>query len=177
MIEKHLGGHAGKTCVDPAILKDIKNKYNIQSMIDIGCGPGGMQKVAKDAGITWHGIDGDYTVVQNTDITTLHDFTKGKPALKNKYDLSWSVEFLEHVEEKYMDNYMYVFSLSDYICCTAAPTGATGHHHVNCKDLDYWKDAFGQYGYTYDESYTDHLKQISVMRKNFYKRSGMFFYK
>jgi trans-aconitate methyltransferase len=51
------------------------------------------------------------------------------------------------------------------------------HHHVNCKDLDYWTDCFAQYGYKYDDHYTKKLHSISEMRKDFFKISGMFFFK
>ena len=38
----HLGGHLNKTHTDRGTLLYLKNKYNIKSMIDIGCGPGAM---------------------------------------------------------------------------------------------------------------------------------------
>ena len=34
----HLGGHLNKTHTDRGTLLYLKNKYNIKSMIDIGCG-------------------------------------------------------------------------------------------------------------------------------------------
>lgn len=177
MTEEHLGGHAGKTCIDQPLFAEIANNYKIKSMIDIGCGPGGMHKIAKQHNVFWYGIDGDSSVIENSPTTVLHDFTKGSPKIIQKFDLAWSVEFLEHVEESFIENYMTVFSLAKFVNCTAAPPGATGHHHVNCKDLDYWIDVFKQYGFTYDSKYTEKLKSISKMRKGFYKRSGMFFYK
>jgi hypothetical protein len=76
-----------------------------------------------------------------------------------------------------MDNYMQVFSKAKYVCCTAAPPGTGGHHHVNEQDTEYWIDAFKQYGFTYNEDRTMLLHRISKMRKRFFKKSGMFFYK
>lgn len=177
MIEEHLGGHGGVTNIDPPVLLYLKDRFNLKSMVDIGCGPGGMQEVARSLDMSWFGVDGDHTVVQNTENTRLHDFTKGKCVLKKKFDLAWSVEFLEHVEEQYVDNYMSIFSKAKYVCCTAAPPGATGHHHVNCKDLDYWKDVFEKYKFVYDPEITRDLIRLSKMRKKFFKRSGMFFRK
>lgn len=175
MDKSHLGGHAGKTNIDQSVFDEIVSKYNITSIVDIGCGPGGMEKLAASKNVSWYGIDGDETVIQTTNKTLLHDFTLGKPKINNKFDLAWSVEFLEHVYEEYMPNYMHIFQQAKYVCCTAAPPGSTGHHHVNCKDLDYWIASFKKYGFTYNESYTKHLHKISTMRKKFFKRSGMFF--
>jgi hypothetical protein len=176
-LKSHLGGHGNITNVDRPVFEDIVEKYQIKTMIDIGCGPGGMKELAEQKQVIWHGIDGDPSIIDNSSNTTLHDFTLGKPAISQTFDLAWSVEFLEHVYEEYMDNYMNVFSLANFVCCTAAPPGKKGHHHVNCRDLDYWVDAFKQYGFKYDKTYTEHLHDISQMRKKFFKKTGMFFYK
>jgi hypothetical protein len=177
MATSHLGGHGNKTNVDQPVFDHIVDKFNVKRMIDVGCGPGGMRELAQEKNVYWYGVDGDDTVIETTENTLLHDFTIGKPNILSKFDLAWSVEFLEHVYEEYMPNYMQVFQCAKYVCCTAAPPGKKGHHHVNCKDLDYWIDAFNQYGFTYDEEYTKHLHSITNMRKKFFKRSGMFFYK
>ena len=53
MIEEHLGGHSGVTNIDPPVLLYLKDRFNLKSMVDIGCGPGGMQKVAKSLGMSF----------------------------------------------------------------------------------------------------------------------------
>ena len=175
--ESHLGGHGFKTNTDKPVFDHIVDKFNIKSMVDIGCGIGGMQELAEEKNVKWYGIDGDNLVIETTENTLLHDFTLSSPNISMDFDLAWSVEFLEHVNEEYMDNYMQIFQKSTYICCTAAPPGTPGHHHVNCKDLNYWIDAFSQYGFTYDLEYTQKLHNISKMRTKFFKKTGMFFYK
>ena len=179
MIEEHLGGHSGVTTIDPPVLLYLKDRFNLKSMVDIGCGPGGMQKVAKSLGMSWYGVDGDSTVVQNTEVTKLHDFTKGKCVIKKKFDLAWSVEFLEHVEEQYIDNYMSIFSKAKYLCCTAAPPGATGHHHVNCNTEEYWIDKMSNYGFEYCEDLTTEMRNHSTMgtkkKHRFLSRTGLLF--
>jgi len=177
IIPKHLGGHQGHTCRDYPVLKHLKQQLKIKSMVDIGCGPGAVAEDAAELKIDWFGIDGDPSVCQTTDTSLLHDFTIGPPEIDKTFDLAWSVEFLEHVYEEYMDNYMQVFAKANYVCCTAAPPGTGGHHHVNEQDKEYWIDAFKQYGFTYNEDRTMLLYRISKMRKKFFKRSGMFFYK
>jgi hypothetical protein len=175
-LPEHLGGHLGKTNLDTTIITSIQDVFNIKTMIDIGCGPGGMKQVAEALDIEWLGIDGDYTL-PNKDEITIHDFTEGPLNLEGDFDLAWSTEFLEHVEEKYVANYMPVFAKARLAIVTAATPGTEGTHHVNCKDLMYWTKVFGQYGFKYLENETAQLKSISNMRKDFFKRHGMVFIK
>jgi hypothetical protein len=176
-LQSHLGGHGFKTNTDKPVFDHIVDKFNIKSVVDIGCGVGGMQELADKKNVKWYGIDGDDAVIKTTENTLLHDFTLGSPNISIDFDLAWSVEFLEHVYEEYMPNYMQVFERAKYVCCTAARPGKKGHHHVNCQDTEYWIDAFKQYGFTFDQEYTNHLYSISKMRKKFFRRSGMFYYK
>jgi len=63
----HLGGHVGVTKLDPPVLRDIQKKYNVKSIVDIGCGPGGMKTLCDSLEIDWFGIEGDATVMQTND--------------------------------------------------------------------------------------------------------------
>ena len=174
----HLGGHLNKTHTDRGTLLYLKNKYNIKSMIDIGCGPGAMVQIANDRGIDAWGIDGDFTLTYPQDIEKkiyLHDFTTGKPKIDREFDLAWSCEFLEHVDEKYMDNYMDVFKKCKYVVCTAAPPGTPGHHHVNCQTNEYWYDKFLNYGFDIDAMEVNEVRYRSNMIKPFMQKWGMFY--
>jgi 2-polyprenyl-3-methyl-5-hydroxy-6-metoxy-1,4-benzoquinol methylase len=99
---EHIGGHSNKTHTDEGVLKYLKKKYNITSMIDVGCGPGGMSRIAAKYKIKWTGVDGDPETLKHNSAIQLCDFEKDTQAT----DLIWSVEFLEHVWEEFMDNYM-----------------------------------------------------------------------
>ena len=44
-------------------------------------------------------IDGDVTVIENTDYSLVHDFTLGEFKIDKTFDLVYRTEFLEHVEE------------------------------------------------------------------------------
>ena len=75
-------------------------------MLDVGCGPGGMIELAESVGISSWGIDGDPYVKRQTPVI-IHDYTLGPVDAsrlpRKQFDLAWSVEFLEHVEEKFID--------------------------------------------------------------------------
>ena len=87
-----IGGHENMTNMDTGALNHMKQVLGIQTMIDVGCGPGGMTVYAKSIGIKACGIDGDQAVRPEI----LHNFDDG-PLDVQEADLAWSIEFLEHV--------------------------------------------------------------------------------
>lgn len=175
-LPEHLGGHLNRVHTDRSTLVYLKNKYNIKSMLDVGCGPGDMVQIARDKGLIAKGIDGDYTLRgdwsdKSVDVL-LHDFTEGVPDV-GEYDLCWSVEFLEHVYEEFLPNIMETYKKCNYVVCTAAPPGWDGHHHVNCQLQEYWVEKFSEYGFTLNEEDTAYIRENSAMRKPFMQRTGM----
>jgi hypothetical protein len=174
--KKHLGGHNWVSHTDKGSLELIKQKFKIGTMLDIGCGPGGNIRVAKEVGIDAEGIDGDIRVIpENPDINIIPcDFAETTYTDKD-YDLAWSTEFVEHVEEKYIDNYMQSFAKCKYAFITYAPPGTNGTHHVNLKEQDYWIKVFGKYGFEYDEASTNQIRQASTMKRDFVRSRGLFF--
>ena len=179
-LPEHLGGHLNKVHTDRGSLLYLKEKYNIKTMLDVGCGPGHMVQIANDRGIRAWGIDGDFTLdfeLGLRESIVIHDYCDGPSNITRDFDLCWSVEFLEHVEEKYLPNFMADIAKCKYVICTAAPPGQAGHHHVNCQDLDYWREVFDEYGFDYDEAETQNVKDHSNMHKPFIKMNGMFYRK
>ena len=173
-LPEHLGGHKKRTHIDEGALKWAIANLKITSMIDVGCGVGGQVIKGNELGLKALGIDGDFTVSRSSNIEVLiHDYTKGKINLDKTFDLAWSVEFLEHVEEKYMENYMNTFQKCKYVICTYS-THHKGHHHVNVKDQNYWINKFKEYDFDYDEFLSEQIKNSSTMRKGFLKKRGLF---
>ena len=175
----HLGGHCNVTHLDAGVLEFLIEKFSIQSMIDVGCGPGGMVHLAKRKGLRALGVDGDPQVRKlsglNSSDLLLHDFTQGPLTIDDVFDLAWSVEFLEHVEDRFQENYMSLFQRAKYVFCTAAPPGKPGIHHVNCRTSEYWIDVFRRYGLHYDPETTESLRQVSTMQREFARETGLFF--
>lgn len=171
----HLGGHLNRTHTDESTLRYLIKNFKITSMLDIGCGPGGMLDLAKSLHIKATGIDGDWTLDHKKEIF-IWDYTEGRfPGPIGNYDLAWSVEFLEHVEEKYIPNYMPDFQRCQYAVITHAPPDWPGHHHVNCQSANYWIEKFSEYGFKFDFDITLQIRKISSMKKGFMQRNGLFF--
>jgi len=177
-LPKHLGGHLNKTHVDEGVLTYLIENYNIQSFLDVGCGPGGMVELAAHKGLKTLGVDGDYSLKRfDKDKFIIHDYTVSPLKLDEEYDVCWSCEFVEHVEEQYVDNFMQTISAGKIAVITHAPPGAPGYHHVNCQLAEYWIDVFKKYNFIYDEIITKTIRNISTMKKPFIQRTGLFFKK
>ena len=180
-LAKHLGGHANVTHLDHGALDWAIEKWAPKTMLDIGCGPGGMVELANQRGLDAMGVDGDHTLKRYDESKfTIHDFTKGPVPDQPKYDLGWSVEFLEHVYEEFMPHYMQSFQNCKVVIATYAPPGWPGHHHVNCQKEVYWYEKFAEYGLDFDADLTAELRQISTMNINrhrsaFVKNRGLIF--
>lgn len=171
-LPKHLGGHYNKTHIDEESLSYLIERYDIKSMYDVGCGTGGMVKIAKEKGIEAVGIDGDFTVKYPPDIEIIiHDFTNGPLDCTEKH-LSWSCEFLEHVEEKFMDNYFSVFKKTNIVCCTFCNLKGKGHHHVNVQNQEYWDEKFLLNGFKKDIDSTSYIREHSSMVRDFVRNTG-----
>lgn len=173
-LEKHLGGHKGRTHTDPGLLDFFWQQYDCRSMIDLGCGPGGQVELALEKGWQAHGVDGDYTLNRSFKCEII-DFAKQTLTVGQEYDLAWCVEFLEHVEEQYIPNYMPALMSARFCVITHALPGEPGHHHVNCQTNQYWIDKFAEYGLSYNQELTDAIRANSTMQRDFIRRRGLAF--
>ena len=166
-LSEHLGGHANKSNLDRGALNWIKKTFNPNSFLDIGCGVGGMVDLALDQELDSYGIDGDHTVVRkNPDRVLIHDYTKGAaPLPKKSYDIGWSVEFVEHVYEKYIPDYVQSFQACNVLIMSFAPPGHGGYHHVNENTQEYWINMLSNYGFEFHETFTEELRKSSTMNR------------
>lgn len=180
-LPQHLGGHANKTNLDTGAMEWIKKTFRPETFLDIGCGPGGMVELAELNGLDALGIDGDFTLQRyNPDRFLIHDFSVSSPELNKEFDVGWSCEFVEHVYEKFMPNYMEAFKKCKILIMTYAPPGFGGHHHVNEQPEEYWIAKLAESGFIYDAHLTTELRNRSTMnirksRKAFVKNRGLVF--
>lgn len=179
----HLGGHKNRTHLDHGVLDFMIKNFNVKTMLDIGCGPGGMVSLAREKGIDAYGIDGDFVVDRpgvNNEWVTIHDYQQGPSPFDKNVDMIWSCEFVEHVYEQFIPNYMYDFQRGNFVVMTYSPKN--GYHHVNVKNEQYWIDTFKNYGFQYDANMTRQIKEVSTMnakgkysKKQFVKNNGLCF--
>lgn len=173
----HLGRGKGKeplTHIDGGALRFIKNKFDIKSMIDVGCGSGGMVQLAQELNMDALGVDGDWSFERDVPFE-LHDYENGPFIPDREFDLCYSCEFVEHVWEKYRQNFFDTFKSAKYLLITHAPPGQGGYHHVNEQPAEYWIDALEADGWEYDAETTREVRWASTMRMFFMRENGLFF--
>jgi SAM-dependent methyltransferase len=167
--DNHLGGcniygDPGSEC--PKMWKYLIDKYQIKSVLDVGCGFGYHLKYFKEIlNLDINGIEGSSKVTQLSFFPNEilpHDYSTGLSTFSKKIDFVWSVEFVEHVDELYVDNFMKDISMGNYVVITHAIPGQPGHHHVNCQNLDYWISVFDKYGFEYDSDETKNIRNLAI---------------
>ena len=169
--EPWLGGHGDKTHIDEGGAKALAERFEVRDVFDIGCGTGGMRAVWEGLGVRWVGIDGDPR--QEPNGVKIHDLRKCQ--FWHVADLVWCVEVVEHLREIDIPNLMNSLCSTPVVAMTHAPPGKTGHHHVNCRDAEYWRGVFAARGYTEDPEATQLWRGSSTMRKPFVQNHGMVF--
>lgn len=175
-LPKHLGGHKHRTHVDVGVLNYAIDEFGVASMLDLGCGPGGMVYAAKSLGLDVIGVDGDFTLIrEDPALFITHDYTTGPYIPSKKYDMVWCNEFIEHVEKQYEVNWITTMQSAKYVFCTYSEPDTPGHHHVNCEPLSYWVSLFEKFGFAYLEQETNLARLASTMERDFFRTKGLVF--
>jgi SAM-dependent methyltransferase len=158
-------------------------RFELKSVLDVGCGEGHTAKFFQDQGCDVLGIEGCAEAIRHTAIPgkiALHDFTTGPMRPGKSYDLVWSCEFLEHVEARYVPHMMATFAhAGKAIMITHGLPGQPGHHHVNCRPNSYWIRQIEELGFVCHVPYSLEARRITLpdndLRVNFFARSGLVF--
>jgi SAM-dependent methyltransferase len=181
----HLGGYipGGDPATQyPDLWRWMIETHLVETILDVGCGDGTALKTMGELGAkhTW-GIDG---VPQESQAIIEWDYEKGEfPSdtmyFADEFDLIWCCEFVEHIEERYVPNFLRTFQCSRrWILMTHGEPGQPGHHHVNNQPADYWKGALAAIGFQYDEQTTAMARGFASMNLdqwNHFRRSGLVF--
>lgn len=170
--ENHLGGCIAardmqgdlRTWVPAIWTRLINLSTSRPRVLDVGCGFGYSTRWFADEGCDVTGVEG-YSVAYAANVARplvrYHDFTK-MPFLPQRigerYDIAWCCEFVEHVAEPFMGNYLLPLTLCSRIAMTHALPNQDGHNHVNCRPPDYWIDVFARLGYEVNTSLTSELR-------------------
>jgi SAM-dependent methyltransferase len=166
----HLGGYVNESEIgDPATYHPnlwawAVKLFGITSVIDIGCGEGHSTAYFRQLGCDVLGVEGYGPAVANSRApgkVIQHDYTSGPYIPARSFDMAWSCEFVEHVEEKHLPNFMVTFDKASIIFMTFAVPGQGGHHHVNEQPQEYWLDKFHKLGFSLDKDATECARIIA----------------
>ncbi len=189
------GGHLGGTAKGgdpetwfPELWTWLIKEFDVKTVLDVGCGTGYAMKFFQDSGCEVEGIEGYDECVNNSvlkDKTILHDYTTGPYVCTKEYDLVYSSEFCEHIEEKFSDNFLVTFTAAKKILCVSpANPNCGGFHHVNSQFSDYWIKRIEPLGFEYKEMLTEYAKSLVPGGRlkrgtdpSLFQRHGMIFLK
>ena len=184
IFDGHLGGcffGGDKSTYYPKMWENTINTMGIKSVLDVGCGRGFASKFFLSMGLDVTAVDGSEKVREVSLVPehfVLNDYEKGSAITDKKFELAWSCEFVEHVYEQYIPNFMEDFKKCKYVAMTFAYKGQGGHHHVNENTQEYWVDKFEQNGFTFDEVTTNVLRSMAGVEGPYvshFGERGLFF--
>lgn len=184
--EGHLGGYImegaapGTWC--PHVWDFAINQLGVRSVLDVGCGLGHVASYFQQMGCRVRAVDGSESAVRDNivkGVVDRHDFSDGPYLPADQFDLVWSSEFVEHVEEKFSGNFLTSFcSARKYVLMTYAAPGQGGHHHVNEQTEEYWAKRLSCIGFQIDRERTLILRSLCgdhpVVGKHFRNRGLLF---
>jgi SAM-dependent methyltransferase len=142
-------GHANDDNLRAALL-ELFEKLKIESVLDLGCGPGFYLAGFKNAGYVCDGFDGNpYTEQLTNGLAKVADLSKVF-RLGKEYDCVLSLEVGEHIpkiyEQTFVDNV--VSHSKKYVILSWAIPGQTGDGHVNCQTNEYVSEEMRIKGFT-----------------------------
>jgi len=177
----HLGGYVpggDEATWYPDLWRYLVKKLDVHTVVDVGCGDGQAIKFFRDElGCKVLGLDG---LPQEDPDIEVWDFVKGprRGVPVPRCDLIWCCEFVEHIPEEHMKNFLRAFQAGTYVAMTHAEPGQPGHHHVNCKTSQYWIGALAAAGYGFEDILTKCARIAASTNEspwNHFKRSGLVF--
>lgn len=180
--QEHLGGYwkgGDPHTWCPDLWSSVVKEFGIRSVIDVGCGQGFSTQFFKELGVEVTGVEGGNEAIETSPVAQLivhHDYTKGPFRPTQAADLIWCCEFVEHVEERYVENFLATFAAGRYCLMTHAFPGQTGFHHVNLQPPEYWIQKLASVGFTHDPEVTERLRLLARDAKHV-SRSLLFFSK
>jgi len=179
MIKGKRAGHLGGNIAggDPkglelTVARWLVRKYEIKTVLDVGCGEGNMVRFFNEYGCQAVGLDG---LKRNTKRVgapaIIHDLTLA-PCRVSGIDLVWCVEVAEHIHEMYVDNFLATLANGHFIVMSFADKKQRGHHHVNKQSKEYWIEKARGIGYKYLRRESTKMRGLA---SGFLKKNSLLF--
>lgn len=187
-VRDHLGGFVAggdPATFFPDLWEWLVQERGVRSVIDVGAGDGRAIDYFERLGCTTIGVEG---TPQPHPRIVQHDYRDGPLRLNEVFDLCWCCEFVEHVEQPYIPNFVATFHCAELLLLTHAFPGQPGHHHVNCQQPNYWVALLGRFGFDVDWGLTAQCRYLARLNTftwgdergvhhNHFLRSGLAFHR
>ena len=192
MSEGHLGGyirssdqpapsgldvtHGDPETWTPRLWDWAVEKLRVRSVLDVGCSEGHAAAYFRQKGCEVLGVDGSPQAQADSripDAHVLHDYAVSEYRPEREFDLVWSCEFVEHVEERFLPHFLPTFEAGRWVMMTFAGPGQLGWHHVNCQPESYWIAKLEERGFRFHEAWTAASREVAEGMH--YRRRGLVF--
>ena len=142
---------------------DFFTRYDVRSVVDLGCGVGSYLDAAHDMGIAPLkgyeinlSIANCYIPEHLRQFISSDDITSALPG--GGFDCSWSVEVGEHIQpegtEQFVSNLVNLTRRLTLLSC--APPGQRGTAHINLRPKEEWVELMTRHGMRYLPTEVDH---------------------
>jgi SAM-dependent methyltransferase len=133
----------------PIVVEAIQRIFQPDSVLDVGCATGDLVAEWDRRGVMAFGLEGSTAALDYLETKQVFFYDLKLPVqLDVRFDLATCFEVLEHIEPEGADQLVEnLVGFSDRLLLSAAPPGQGGHHHVNCKPLEYWLERFARHDY------------------------------
>ncbi len=167
----YAGGHCGITHVDEGALKFFES-LGCRSLLDVGCGPGGMVQAASARGWRAIGIDVDPALYRVQGVLLGDVATQPIITLPERADLVWSIECAEHIPIEGTENYirMLVDNIGQWLVITTSQM--PGELHVNIRPVEEWERMLTAHGLVRRDDVLTQLLAHSTMAREFLRETG-----
>lgn len=189
-VRPHLGGNFDGGDLGTWYKEDLWpwliEKFDVKSMVDVGCGTGETVRWFAQHGCVVAGVDGLPWNVQKCrergpELVAQHDFTVDGPCLFDGrdficdgsrvkditlpielVDLIWCADVVEHIAEEYVDNILQTLRQGKVLAmCQGTEANANdGWHHVNNQPESYWVEKLAAVGMVEDVEMTAQSRVI-----------------
>lgn len=175
-IPRYAQGSCGVTHVDRGMLEYFLDA-GCESMLDVGCGPGGQVGAARGLGMRALGIDPDVRMYGTSGVA-VGDAGREIFFLPAPADLVWSVEVAEHIPPGMVDNFLSSLreNAAVAICMTASQMPA--ELHVSVHPPEWWIRRMESDGeFRYELNSREIIREWSTMEREFMRETGMIFWR
>jgi len=162
----------------------IGSEFKPESILEFGCGIGLYLEYLENNFIIneLYGIEPRPPLVTNQKrkLIALDITQQGIPlSLFRTFDLVYSIEVLEHIDEKYhVDIIRYLcISSKKWLIFSAAQPGQEGVGHISCKELDYWINLIKNNGFLLSKKKTQQIRDACDAKNLNHRKNLMVFKK
>lgn len=164
--QPHLGGNFNGGDLGTMYPDDLwpwlVRRFEVKSMLDIGCGTGETAQWFQYQGVKALGLDGLAWNAKRANVPCIvWDLTKG-PLCVEGIDLIWCADVAEHIEEEFVNNLLQTVRSCKVLafCHGTEETLNSGWHHVNNKPESYWVEKLRDVGMVESVNETAHSREL-----------------